>query len=283
MKGLLTFVRELVEGGGPRPSQFAALEAGLARARREDAPEIRRVLAPTLVSESMQGLAYLKPHGYPGDYEMIDRIFTDYRAPDPALARWDGYFQTRAAPRAVRNRKAYLHRLLDGLPGEARVLVAGSGGGRDLGEYLRTRPDRQLQIEAVETDPAAVAHAKMQCAGFEPRVRFERANPARWEPSRKVALAWCPGLFDYFSDPQFHRQVERLFGFVEAGGELVIGNFSPDDPTRPYMELVGDWHLQHRGGEQLQSLAESAVGGAGDIQIGREPAGVNLFLHVRRE
>jgi hypothetical protein len=46
------------------------------------------------------------------------------------------------------------------------------------------------------------------------------------------------------------------------------------------MELVGDWHLHHRSGEKLRSLAAQAGVPSERVSIGSEPEGVNLFLHV---
>jgi len=72
----------------------------------------------------------------------------------------------------------------------------------------------------------------------------------------------------------------RLLPAVAPGGELVIGNFSERDPSRAYMELVGDWNIHHRSAEHLSRLARD-VGVSDDcFRVGSEPEGVDLFLHV---
>lgn len=67
---------------------------------------------------------------------------------------------------------------------------------------------------------------------------------------------------------------------LRAGGEVVVGNFSTANPSRAYMELLGDWHLHHRSAEGLRRLAERAGWEANSVRIGAEALGVNLFLHV---
>jgi hypothetical protein len=61
-----------------------------------------------------------------------------------------------------------------------------------------------------------------------------------------------------------------------------VGNFSDFNPSRDYMELLGDWVLQHRTRDRLRELALEAGAAEDAIDVQWEPEGVNLFLHVRR-
>jgi hypothetical protein len=47
------------------------------------------------------------------------------------------------------------------------------------------------------------------------------------------------------------------------------------------MEIMGDWHLCHRGAERLASLAQECGIDHKDILIDQESEKVNVFLHVR--
>jgi hypothetical protein len=75
----------------------------------------------------------------------------------------------------------------------------------------------------------------------------------------------------------------RFHRHVASGRELVIGNFSTLNPTRAYMEVFGDWKLQHRSMESLHSLAIAIGADPLGIRVGHESEGVNLFLHIRRD
>ena len=70
-------------------------------------------------------------------------------------------------------------------------------------------------------------------------------------------------------------------GWTKAGGEVIIGNFGDVNPSRNYMEIVGDWYLIHRSADQLMELARAAGAKMENVSIGSELEGVNLFLHVR--
>lgn len=59
------------------------------------------------LNETIQGFGYRKPHGYAGDFEMIDFIYQQKITPNKLFQKWDQYFHAQHATRAVRNRKKY--------------------------------------------------------------------------------------------------------------------------------------------------------------------------------
>ena len=106
-------------------------------------------------------------------------------------------------------------------------------------------------------------------------------NAFKFRTKERYRLIWTAGIFDYFDDDTFVRLLERYLCFLDEDRELVIGNFSPNNPTRNYMEIVGDWHLNHRSADRLISLAKACGVDPKNIRIGQEPEGVNLFLHIK--
>ena len=58
-----------------------------------------------------------------------------------------------------------------------------------------------------------------------------------------------------------------------------MGNFSPNNPSKNYMELM-EWHLNYRDENQLLALANECGFDMNYVSIGKEPENVNLFLHV---
>jgi SAM-dependent methyltransferase len=286
--------RQLLErlaSNGPQPADYPLFTALLTRAfeRTEHArghfAMIRDVLADTLDVSTMQGFALRKPHGYPGDFEIIDRIYVTHRATEPRLARWDEYFHAQPATRAVCNRKAYFHRLLDRLAAcnSARVLNVASGPCRDVREWLRGHPQRPVRFDCIDMDEHALQYASRLCAGLQERICWTRANAFRFRPSEQYDLIWVAGLCDYFSDARVVRLISRLAPALRPGAELVLGNFGPGNPSRAYMEIIGEWTLQHRSASRLCALAQEAGIREANVRIGAEPQGVNLFLHIRND
>lgn len=238
-------------------------------------------------TKTMQGFVHMKPHGYAGDFEVIDRIYQRWISPDPRLAKWDEYFHTLTSSRTVRNRKAYFQSWLrqwedQNQSHEIRVLNIGCGPSRDVFEYLDNHPNSRAIFECVDHEPKAIAYAKDVCRSFLDRIEFQQANAFRYQPACPPNLIWSAGLFDYLNNRLATSLLRRLWRWLPPGGELVVGNFSPANSTRAFMELLGGWMLHHRTEGDLASLARQAGIPDNAIRIEHESEKVNLFLHAKR-
>ncbi|MBE7497788.1 MAG: class I SAM-dependent methyltransferase [Verrucomicrobiaceae bacterium] len=289
-------LHELISTGGPLPADYASLNQKLravgdaVRASLLSKPEVlayARDLTARHFTGTLQAQALERKYGYSGDFEIIDAIYRQTLHRDPALRRWDLFFHAQAAPVAVRNRKAWFHRLLDdhlatkeGKP--LRVLDVASGPARDVREWMLDHPGEEVFFDCIDADIHAIDHARKLCAPFIDRVEFHHRNAMRFLPAKGYDLVWSAGLFDYLMDRSFVFLLKSLLAVTRIGGEVVIGNFSPFNPSRDYMELLGDWVLYHRTERQLIELAREAGAPADAIQVEWEPEGVNYFLHVRR-
>jgi SAM-dependent methyltransferase len=286
------FIEQLVSKGGPDPEDYAALGEWFQRANNRAASEeftpadrrrLFQAFGEAMSPATLQGFGCHRPHGYAGDFEVIDKIYVRHHSPNPRLIRWDAYFHSSAPSRAVRNRKAYFHNLLDqhyARRRPLRVLKLASGSGRCMFEWLSAHPNADISFSCVELDPDAIMYAAALNQEFASKVRFEHKNVIRYRPSIQFDLIWAAGLFDYFSDRVFQAVLRRLLPAVADQGELVIGNFAPRG-RHPYMEF-GGWALHYRSAQQLVSLAQGCDVPADAIHVGAEPEEVNLFLHIKR-
>jgi SAM-dependent methyltransferase len=288
------YMRDLREQGGPDLadfSQFGGVIGQIGQLHRSGkwgprhSQGLRRMLGPAFSTDTMQGFVYHKPHGYAGDYEIIDRIYQCRVSPNPQLRRWDRLFHELPPAKAVRNRKSFflaeMEKLYRSKPGPIEVLDVASGPCRDVYEYLSQQRPR-LSITCVDQDQEAIDYASQLLADYADQVTFVKTNALRCRLHREFDLVWSAGLFDYFTDRLFVRGLQSLYRHVRPGGEMLIGNFSPNNMARDYMEVIGEWFLHHRTAEQLLDLAEQAGLEYNHIQVDQEPEGVNLFLRVRR-
>lgn len=108
--GAETFIRELCAAGGPEPHQYPhvarffddihqAEQAGLA----DDADKLalRQTFGQAMGLGTMQGRAWLKPHGYAGEFQIIDDIYTNRISDLPELRSWDEFLHAGAAHPAL--------------------------------------------------------------------------------------------------------------------------------------------------------------------------------------
>jgi len=285
-------LKQMIANGGPLKEDYEELNRIIDSIDCEGVDsaehELLNIITPVLVRNTMQGHAFHKPHGYAGDYEIIDKIYTYWHSPDPGLRKWDEFFHCQDAVVAVRNRKQYLIDLLHqiersrNLEGERslKVLNVGSGPARDVREYFESNPDSIASFDCIEVDRNAIQYANRVCAPYVDRIDFINKNIFRFRSKERYDLIWSAGLFDYLNDKQFETLLARLMSHLKEDGILVIGNFARGNPSRSYMEKFGEWFLNHRTEEELRTLAERAGVRRRSIQVSSEERKVNLFLHV---
>lgn len=285
------FIERLVSKGGPPPEDYPALSAWFQRANYwsgrdgispTDRLRLSEAFGEAMSPATLQGMGYHRPHGYAGDFEVIDKIYVRHHSPNPRLMRWDAYFHSQPPSRAVRNRKTYFQNLLDhhyARRRPLRVLKLASGSGRCMFEWLSAHPDTDATFSCVELDPDAILYAAALNQEFASKVSFELKNIIRYRPSMQFDLIWAAGIFDYFSDKVFQAVLQRLLPAVAPQGEFVIGNFAPRG-RHPYMDF-GGWALHYRSAQELVALAQGCGVAAEAINVGAEPEAVNLFLHIK--
>ena len=271
-----------VNQGGPKPHEYEftkklfvlADELGIEKSK------ILEVLKRTIVDDSLHGFARIKPHGYAGDFEVIDRIYQQRVSENPTLKNWDRFSLSHAAAQAVVNRKEVFKSQLRMLPNGSRVLNLGCGPCRDVKEFLDEYPHKNLEIVNVDLCEKAIRYSKQLCQKHRHCLRFENANVLRYRSREKFDLIWSAGLIDYFPDRVVVSFLKRLKNILEDKGKIVVGNFCDNNKSRPYMEMVLDWNLIHREEYDLLRLADQSTGSAGSAQVFSEPLAVNLFLQL---
>jgi len=282
-------IREIFSRGGPEPSEYEFLTnvpKESSQITLEEQSKIYDFLSPLLNSlDCMIGFAFQKPHGYAGDYEIINRIYSKRKSTNDNLVKWDEYYHELDAPIAVRNRKEYFTNLVKNSVGKkdnSSVLNLGSGPCSDLHDYLVDNPGNTVSFECLDMDNRAIEYGSNVCNSYLDKVSFINQNAFRFRPERQYDLIWSAGMFDYFSDKLFIRLLNRMYALVNEGGELVVGNFSSYNPSQNVMEVFTQWYLHHRSEETLIELALQAGVNKKNISVKSEDRKVNLFLHLQK-
>jgi len=285
---------DMLNAGGPLESEYPALDVLMENLYRmkvrgqldiETITFLQSLFPDEFLAETIHGYVYRKPLGYAGDFRLIDMIYTYHQSGEKGYERWDLYFHYNAATGAVRNRKDFFkQQLLQKLSDRKKplhLLNVASGPARDLYElYTRVDPD-MLVTTCVDIDADAIAFASGLCSPYAEQISFYQKNILRFSSAEKYDVIWSAGLFDYFEDRLFVMALKRLLTMLRPGGEILIGNFSEQNPSRGYMELFGEWFLIHRSREKLISLSLQAGVQRELITVEQEPLGINLFLKIK--
>ena len=238
------------------------------------------------LNETIQGHSFRKPQGYSGDYQIIDFIYEQTIIASDRYSKWDKYFHYASAAKAVRNRKEYFIQLvksrLEKSDTPLRVLNIASGPCRDVFELFQEVSPSLLQMHCVDLVANAIQYAKDLLGDYSAEVQFTRANIFKFDTDKKYDLVWSAGLFDYFTDEDFVKILSKIYSWSALNGEVVVGNFSTENPTRSYMEKGSDWFLFHRTPKELISLGTKVKSSGDQVELRKETLGINLFLHLKK-
>ncbi|MBN8567771.1 MAG: class I SAM-dependent methyltransferase [Flavobacteriales bacterium] len=233
--------------------------------------------------DSIMGHSRLKPCGYSGDYLLIERIYKNSISYNVKYEKWDRYSLNTPAAQAVRNRKEYFCEVIKNNINKSnkniKLLNVASGPGRDLYDLYSSIDPQKLSTTCLDADINAVEYSKIVNKNFNNYISYVSCNALRFRPKVKYDIIWSAGLFDYFDDKTFILALSLFREWLDVDGSIIIGNFSPSNPSKKYMEKFGDWYLHHRNEDELLDLAIKSGFNAENCYIKSESLGINLFLH----
>lgn len=279
-------VMTIIEKLGPEESDYPIINKIVDNIKNEEDEQIfRELIKPMLNQNSLYGHTYLKPFGYAGDYLLIEKLYQKHMSEDARYYKWDKYYHSHDATEAVRNRKTYFVKTMQQLcfrkSGALQILILGSGPATDVNEFLCKNPEADVTFDLLDIDQRAIDYASNKNKKFLDKINFIRMNVLRFTPDKKYDLIWSAGLFDYLNDRIFTGLLNRYKNNLKKSGEMIIGNFSPANPTRKVMEIICQWYLIHRSSQQLRQLAVKAGIPRQIIKVDKEPLGINLFLRIK--
>ncbi len=256
-------------------------------------------LFPYFMRSRFAERAYYKPKGYAGDFELIELIYRNEPNGDGKLGRLiDGWLLKQIPSQAVRNRRRLLSGLLGRLCREQlnedsviRIMNLACGPCRELFDFL-SECDYSEQIDAlcidIDADALQYADQSVNTANHQASVRFMRENVIKWSLGRTrhdlppQNIIYSSGLCDYLDSRMMLRLVGRCYDQLAPGGVLIVGNFTPSNPDRHFMDNIMYWRLIHRNEQEMRELfAQSPFDDK--VELIAEEHGVNLFAIARKD
>lgn len=255
-------------------------------------------LFPYFMRSRFAERAYYKPKGYAGDFELIELIYRNKPNGDGKLGRLiDGWLLKQVPSQAVRNRRRLLSNLLDRLCRERldeneviRIMNLACGPCRELFDLL-TDCDYSAKIDAlcidIDADALQYADQFVNTAGHHASVRFMRENVIKWSLGRAKHdlplqnIIYSSGLCDYLDSRMMLKLVGRCYNQLVPGGVLIVGNFTPSNPDRHFMDNIMYWRLIHRDAQEMRALFSASPFGE-NVQLITEEHGVNLFAIAKK-
>ncbi len=290
------FVTGFVNKTGPEPSEYDLfLKRTVSIAKRFKAKTygktelklLSEAFGESLSLRTLQGQIFRKPHGYNGDYEVMEKVYLNKICPNPKLARWDRLWQSQNGSKALRNRKTYFKQLLEDKlnqhNGTLHVLDIASGSCRDLFEFIQKFPKADIKIDCIDIDKNSILYAKSLNSKYINKIRFYYSSSFKFMPTKKYDLIWSGGLLDYFNDKNFVFSLRKWLGWLNESGHICIGNYSDKNVMKDFMYIL-DWKLFYRTKFQLLDLSKEITKDMNiEVYTDSEPEEVNHFLHLKKQ
>lgn len=281
------FLNYLLENGGPQLHDYEKFTSIVNNLNPDEIGDFRDRIKSVLNENTLIGHGFVKPYGYPGDFTLIDKIYSFDINKDSQYKNWDIFFQNQPGAEAVRNRKEFFIAYCKNLAQRkenAKVLILGSGPASDVYEFLNDfSGGNNINIDLIDFDQSAIDFSKEKNKKFNGQISYNKINALRFTSYKLYDLIWSAGLFDYFKDKHFTFLIRKYINCLADDGEMVISNFSTKNPTKRLMEVLSDWYLNLRTESDLFRIASDANIDKELVSVDKEPLGINLFLKIRKK
>jgi hypothetical protein len=241
--------------------------------------------------------AYTKPRGYSGDYATMEMIYENVPQGENALARCiDRWVLERKMASAVRNRRRLLTDAISAAyqdwNGDQYMPVTSlaSGSAREVFNVFSVLDQPKIRITCTDIDPEVHTYAAAVAAevGAVENTVFLQDNILKLIlGSGKTTLPpqqviYAVGLIDYLRDRQVVALLNWAHEHLLAGGKVIIGQFHPSSPDKPFMDHLLDWMLYYRNEDQMRELFTRSKFDAAHVEVEFENAGVQMFLSCKK-
>ncbi len=239
-----------------------------------------------LLSAPFVNRAYLKPLGYPGDFEttllLLDHPFVGETI---AAKVFNKLACNEALALSVQTRKDFLKAQIveeyerwrnQGKPGGVfRVASLACGPAREAVELILESafPEGDVQWTLFDQDERALRRAYHDvCRAFASRQQSIQAQCVHVSFSQLLSdassalrglrqnMVYAAGLFDCLRLQTARKLLGDMIDYLEPGGFLSIGNATRSQANFWFTEFVLDWTLLHRDREHMEMLIEGLQG-----------------------
>jgi extracellular factor (EF) 3-hydroxypalmitic acid methyl ester biosynthesis protein len=234
----------------------------------------RDILGRWLYRSRYWNRSFHKPHGYAGDYAMIEWIYDleSDRCEDPTqpgiVNCLDFLYSTADAVPALWHRRRWFADLLRAehqrRGGELRVLDVACGGARYMRDFLMTAGDvSRVAITLADQDAAALAFCRgrslVQWNAQIETVPSSIVKLAGRLAERRFDVVISAGLFDYLNEAVATRVLGQLASLLAPGGVVAFSNFHVGDGSRLLKDWFLDWPLVYREDRECAALMPAAL------------------------
>jgi len=235
-----------------------------------------------------------KPHGYAGDFEIMDEINVNNPTSIGVKRLYDNYYQRLAICSAVRNRKEDFKRHMVDFASmrqgkQLRIMSLSSGPSREIQELLLSNESIRENVffDCYDHDENALKYAKDVLMNFskvdfiqENALKMSLAKDINSRIDRKYDLIYATGLFDYLNYKISVKLIANLKKLLNANGALLISDARDrySNPSAHFMEWIAEWHLIYRSDEEFKQIFIEAGFKEKELKVYYEQQGIFQYI-----
>lgn len=241
--------------------------ANISKSNRLEIGEIIREKCSRLYAESgIINHALNKPHGYAGDYEILECIY-DLKSHDKTTTDLgiviDNWALNLSLPRAVRSRKNALYFWLFeyGLAADETldVLSIGSGSARELRELPNEILSR-MNITLIDRDRNSLEYAEQRLLAKVPNLNLTLMDKQfnRVTLKNKFDIIYSFGVFDYLIDRVIDNCFKQYTPLLKTNGKFIYSIKNSFQYQDWFYDIFTNWRFVARGIDDGARLATQA-------------------------
>jgi len=209
---------------------------------------------------------YDRPRGYPGDFFTQELIWNG-RTRDKEIIQGNEFQKDLNITEFALNMEAceanevrvkYLKELIKSYKGK-RIASLACGSCIELwgaDEEFKQETD----IFLLDQEKDAIESARKNIGNHRDTISFHCEKIVKFLMSEKEEmgkrdLIYIFGLFDYFDLKSTKRIIQKVWDSLNVGGEIFLTNAHPDNPSKFWMEYIGNWFLDYKTKEDLLEIA----------------------------
>ncbi len=261
------------------------------------------VLTPEFMGAPIWDRSYHKPLGYPGDFVIMDYLYSMKREGKDLYAKLLHYLGIEMGE-FIRTRMEMMRGFIADFISEKStdahkkiiaVSTIGCGSAVELRTYLQAAAlSHKVELTLLDQDERAMReaydHAYTQSLRHGGNVSLKCFNTSFMELMQAGKLfktfpqqdmIYSLGIMDYMAQKRAKQMVEGLYEHLAPGGLLVVGNINNTEgyPLWP-LEFIFDWNLVYRSKQDMLDLASDL--NAKSVEIYVDKSTYKYFLCIRK-
>jgi extracellular factor (EF) 3-hydroxypalmitic acid methyl ester biosynthesis protein len=259
---------------------------------------VRLLLGHFIYQSAVFKRGFEKPHGYPGDFQMLEGVYNNLELSSGIGQYIDRYGLDVPYAVAIRRRKDKMRDILYDFISTSReqtlhIINLASGACRDIREMFQrpiTYPGT-VTLTCIDQDPIALEYSRQTLSEISTgniNIELVQGNILRLEaldlgPDCSVDMIYSIGIADYLQDRMLKKIFSDSYAKLKTGGRLIVA-YKDKDSHRPIaLNWYGDWYFIPRNEDELITLINAGMGAENiSISIEREESGVIFFAIITK-